>query len=102
MSTEQKDIRALENALSNIDAMSQSGFSRIAAMAKLALLSLETPQGYNHVSEIGTVLQAIVYIARETEDEINAAAECHGCNYIDKAERRRMDGLSAYRTGGAQ
>jgi len=40
------DVKELRNAVNVMDALSQEGFSGIASIANLALISLENPRGY--------------------------------------------------------
>ncbi|AST27437.1 hypothetical protein [Ralstonia pseudosolanacearum] len=85
-----EDTQDLRYTINTIDAMSQSGFSEIAAIAGLALSRLETPEGYLHLEDIAYALQAIRNKARDIENCINAEAESVGCNYKDAAQRRRF------------
>lgn len=82
-------IERLRDAITEIDSMSQSAFSEIATIAKLALASLEKPEAYKNPEAMAHVLQAIWGKALDAENYINCIAEQVGCNYIDNAERRR-------------
>lgn len=84
------EVQKLRNAIELMDSLSQSGFSEIAAIAKLALKSLETPDGYRHLDNIVHALKAIWGKADDIQNCINGEAEEVGCNYIDEDERRRM------------
>lgn len=79
----------LREAITEIDSMSQGAFSEIAALAKLALASLETPAAYDDPEGMVYVLSAIREKAKATENLINCAAEDVGCNYKDEAMYRR-------------
>ncbi len=68
------EVQELLNAVEFMDCLSQSGFSEISSIAKLALYHLETSDGYRHLDNI-----------------INSEAEQVGCNYVDDAQRRRWD-----------
>ena len=68
------EVQNLRNAVELMDCLSQSGFSEISSIAKLALYHLETSDGYRHLDNI-----------------INSEAEQVGCNYVDDAQRRRWD-----------
>jgi hypothetical protein len=89
----------LRNAVEMMDSLSQSGFSEIAIIAKLALKSLETPDGHRSVSmgDIAVALDAIWEKAECIKDRINSEAEQVGCNYVDEAHCRRMDAAYAAR-----
>lgn len=91
------EIKKLRDMIQLLDNYSQHGLSQISAIARLALLSLETPDGYLHRDEIAKAFEAIHEKAEYLEDCINAEAENVGCNYIDEAERRRWDACSECR-----
>ena len=84
------DLTRLRAAVSDIDCLSQQGFGQIAAIARLALMSMEVPAAYRHPDVLATAMDAILNIAKDIQNCINAAAEDVGCNYIDSPERRRM------------
>lgn len=86
--TEVDELRA---AIDLMDNLSQDGLSEITAIAKLALLGLESPESYRHLDNIAHALKAIWSKANDTQDSINGEAERVGCNHVDKAERRRWD-----------
>lgn len=79
----------LQAAITDIDSMSQCGFSEISAIAKLALATLETPDGYRFHENIALALRAIWGKADDIENCINYRAEQVGCNYSDPARERR-------------
>lgn len=80
----------LRTAITEMDGMAQSGFSQIAAIARLALAALETPSAYTTNTEnIACALQTISGIAFDIENCINCSAEAVGCNYKDEALERR-------------
>jgi hypothetical protein len=85
------DTQKLREAIESMDAMSQSGFSEIAAFAGLALSRLETPEGWLNLEDIAYALQAIRSKAQDIENCINWEAEQVGCNYKDAAMCRRLD-----------
>ena len=82
-------VEALQNAVSLMDAMAQGGFCKIAAIARLALLALETPRGAGDTESLAYALECIRDLSVETVDCINATAEDVGHNYTDKAWDRR-------------
>ncbi|MCO6427121.1 hypothetical protein [Nitrosomonas communis] len=86
----QTDIEIkLRFTLFNIDALSQDGLSEISSISRLALASLETPEGYRHMDDIANALRAIWSKAEDIQGCINAQAEDVGCNYVDNAQSRR-------------
>lgn len=90
-------VKELQNACSFMDALSQSALSEIGAIAQLALVSLETPEGHGHVERLAFAFKAIWNRADDTMKCINAEAEQVGCNHVDEAERRRMRAHSTSR-----
>ena len=91
------EVQKLRNAVEFMDCLSQGGFSEIASIAKLALSSLETPDGYRHLDNIANALKAIWGKADDIQNCINSQAEEVGCNYVDDAQRRRWDAQCAHR-----
>ncbi len=91
------DVRALRNAVRNIDGLSQAGFSEIAAIARLALVCLGTPDGYRHLGNLAHALSAICGKANDIQNCINCEAEEVGCNYVNPNRRRRADAEQRFR-----
>ncbi len=89
------EAQKLRNTITTIDALSQEGFSEIAAIAHLALARLETPDGYRHIDDIAHALDAICGKASDIEGCINYEAETVGCHYVNERRRRRWDAQSA-------
>ncbi|WP_297326100.1 hypothetical protein [Nitrosomonas sp.] len=85
------EVEALRNKIIDIDALSQSGFSQIESIAHLALLSLQTPDGYRHIRDIAFALEAIRHKAQDIQSCINSTAEDVDCNYIDESKHLRMN-----------
>lgn len=84
-----EEVQGLRNTVELMDCLSQGGFSEIAAVASLALKSLETPEGYRHLDDIIHALGAIRAKADDIRNCINCEAEQVGCSYVDDAVRRR-------------
>jgi len=82
------DVQKLRNAVKFMDCLSQSGFSEISSIAKLALCSLETPDGYRHLNDIANALKTILDKADDTQNCINIEAEQVGCSYADESQHR--------------
>lgn len=96
---EQPGIALLRISVADIDALAQSGFSRISAVAKMALACLESP---THARDLDVLAEAFIMIdavAQDIQNCINTEAENVGCNYVDKAKMRRWDAARAIRTG---
>ena len=85
------DILKLRSIVQEMDCLSQGGFSRIAAVAKLALTRLETPAGHQHIEDIANVLELIWGTADDVQNCINHAAETVGCCCVDESEIRRRE-----------
>lgn len=83
------DVKKLQDTIEQMDGLAQEGFSEISAIAKLALKSLELPDGHLHIDTLADALSAIFGKAATIENCINATAEDVGCNYIDRAQHRR-------------
>ena len=88
---ENQTLTQLRSAISDMDCMSQSGFSSIAAIAKLALAALENPMTCNDIDSIAAALESIRSTAMDVENCINATAEGVGCHSVDAAQRRRWE-----------
>ena len=84
------DIQDFKDAVFDMDAMSQSGFSKISSIARLVLTALQAPAGPRQVEDIANALTAIKDIADESENCINCRAEDVGANYIDQQFCRRL------------
>lgn len=82
-STQVHSIQALRSTIETMDALSQEGFSRIAAIASLALLAVNEQDRGPNSENIRQALHAICDKARDIENCINYEAEKVGCNYVD-------------------
>lgn len=83
----------LREAVTEIDSMSQCALGEIATLAKLALASLETPNGCSDIDSIATVFSAIWGRAGDAKNYINCMAEDVGCHFKDEAMTRRGEAL---------
>ena len=88
---ENQTLTQLRSAISDMDCMSQSGVSSIAAITKLAPAALENPMTCNDIDSIAAALESIRSTAMDVENCINATAEGVGCHYVDAAQRRRWE-----------
>lgn len=88
------DIKKFKSAVIDMDALSQSGFSKISSIARLALAALEGPRRPREDEDFANVLTAIWSIADDIENCINSRAEEVGANYIDDSLRNRRAAAS--------
>ena len=77
--------------------MSEEGFSEIAAIAKLALLSLETPDGHVGTENIARALSAIAGKADMILELISNSAESAGYPLFDRRMKNRLAAHAVYR-----
>lgn len=90
------DLEAVKEATRMMDELAQCGFGRIKGLARLALLSLETPEGHRDVSALVAALTTIDMIAEDTANCINSEAGDVGCGHDDAGWRRRADARRAF------
>lgn len=76
-------------AIETMDSLSQEGFQHIMAIAKLALLSLESPDGHRSITALAYALEAIHGKAEDAMTSINFEAEKVACPWRDEAYERR-------------
>ena len=74
-----------------IDCLADEGLSEISSLARLALISLETPDGYRNFNDIANALISIWSKADLTRDHIKCEAEQLGCEHSDDAKQRRLN-----------
>lgn len=89
MPTPCHDTARLQTAVFDMDCLSQSACSEISAIARLALVALETPDGYKHLEAIAQALTAIRNKADETQGFATSVAEELGCDSKDASIERR-------------
>lgn len=92
----------LRDAIMEMDAAAQEGFSRIEALARVALMALETPDAHRSPEVIMQTLDVIASIAQTNGSEVTGAAEEVGCNWTKPADLRRMGAQRAARGRDAQ
>jgi hypothetical protein len=95
--TIQKQIDRMKESINLMDTFSQDSFSRIEAIARLALLAMETQEGQRDTEVYAAAFEVIRYMAIDTENLINCEAENSGDHYKDEAMRRRADARGAFR-----
>ncbi|PJO37592.1 hypothetical protein CTI10_015695 [Delftia acidovorans] len=81
--------RDLANTIEMMDGLSQDGFNQIMSIAKLALLSLETPAGNRNLVPLAHALELMAAHAQDTMNCINTHAESVGHPWRDEAHERR-------------
>ncbi|NPT36227.1 hypothetical protein [Paraburkholderia xenovorans] len=79
--------KLLRNTLSDIDAISQEITSNIDALCSVTLMAMKTQAFWKTPDTLVQVLTLIAARAQDLGNTINAAAEDHGCNWIDQAGR---------------
>ena len=98
-------VEAIGEAVETMDALSHDGFGRISGLARLALLSLETPEGHRSVEALAAALVTICAIAEDTKNCINCEAADVGFGHDEQGWKRRADARRAFqdsqREGGA-
>lgn len=90
MSAQSSSASAHARIITDIDSLSQQGFGQIAAIARLALVAMESPETCRHPEYLAHAFEVIWSIAEDVQNCINAQAEEVGCNYIDPAVSRRQ------------
>lgn len=91
-----EDLDAVKEATRMMDELSHSGFSRINGLARLCLLSLETPEGHRSVESLAAALETICAIADDTKNCINSEAGDVGCGHDEQGWKRRADARRAH------
>lgn len=82
-------IEDLLDTIRTMDALSQEGFSQIAAIASLALLAMKTAAP-NDLANVAQALRTIRGKATDIENCINTEAELVGGNYVDADRRGKL------------
>lgn len=95
----QDQVSTLRGVITDIDALSQEGFSQIKAIASLAALTIENGDiQAGQIDDIYQALRAIMHKAQEIENCINTEAENVGSSYTeDIAGRIRRFAISFQR-----
>jgi len=90
------NIEEFKSAVYEMDYLSQCGFTEISAVAKLALIALESPNAYQNPKHIAQAFVVILGRANDLMNAINCEAENVECAYIDKRERAWADAWRAF------
>lgn len=91
-----EDLEAVKEATRMMDELPHNGFGRISGIARLALLSLETPEGHRSVESLAAALETICAIADDTKNCINSEAGDVGCGHDEQGWKRRADARRAF------
>ncbi len=93
------DALRLRGTVKDLDALSQEGFSSIEALARVALMALETPDAHRFPELLAGVLGTIAGIAQTTKSAASACAVGVGCGWDagPRDELRRMEAHRAAR-----
>lgn len=78
-------IDRLRANITEIDSLSQEGFSNIAALAQLAIAYLELPEVEQDKGALKTTIKLIRAQAVEYETIINSEAGIYGCGFNEQA-----------------
>ncbi len=95
-STTAMTMNEIGETVRTMDRLSQDGFGRINGLARLALLSLETPEGHRNTVGLVAALTTIGMIAEDMESCINEWAGHVGYAYRDEAWQRLADARRAF------
>lgn len=101
----QASVVELQEAVNVMDCISQESFSQIAAIARLARVSIDAYRRPEQcwLEDVSEALAAIASKAEDTENSINSAAELVGCNHIsDRLLSLLKESRAAARRDGAQ
>ena len=79
----------MKSAVVEVGTLAQREFSRIAAVAGLALAALESPRC--DLEHVAAALSTLVELAESGENEVNATAERVGCNFCNVHESLRRE-----------
>jgi hypothetical protein len=93
------DALSLRGTVTDLNALSQEGFSRIESLARVALMAMETPDAHRFPELIAKVLETVAVIAQTSADAAESSAEDAGCGggIGLRNEQRRMDARRAAR-----
>lgn len=93
------EIQTLRDTVKTMDCLAQRGFDQIEAIARLAILSLETPDGQRNTEALSHALRVIADMAFRTGDSISFEADEVGCRFVDDAHARRLVASSSREPG---
>lgn len=82
----------------DIDAVAQDAFGSIKAIAKMALVFMQTPDAYLHTEILANALKAIQDIALTGTDSARNLSEDAGHSYDDPGEKARFAAFLTNRT----
>lgn len=94
-----EELESLRRTIETMDSLAQEGLSHIAAVARLALIALQTPDGHRDTMAIVGALHAIWAMAGEIEAGVTAEAAEVGCAHVDLDYFVRQSAQHAFHGG---
>ena len=95
MSPQAKEIKNLKSTITDMDCLAQDGFSRIRAIARLALSAMKTEDVIRLSEDFAKAFETICIIAHSAEECVNGEAEDVGCNFTSSLENLRYAARAA-------
>lgn len=90
---EEPTIDALKSAVENMDSMSRTTLSNIAALAKAARLSVANVKTVFDLESIDRILRVIWGAAVDAENVLDCYAAEVGCNHADDEDEARLTAI---------
>jgi len=84
-----QELLRLKAAVTEVDALAQRAFTKIAAVAGLALAALESPRC--GLEKVAAALSTLVELAEIGEIDVNVAADRVECGFCDVRESLRRE-----------
>ncbi|WP_323031562.1 hypothetical protein [Brachymonas denitrificans] len=98
---QQPSTQQLRQTIEEIAGYANQAFDEIAAVARLALLALETPNGQRNTEPLAHAFSVICSLAQDMQNTIDYTAEAIDCGYTDHMALRRIKAWGDARNGGA-
>lgn len=86
-----EQIEKLQQAITNMDSLSQDGFSEIAAIARITIKALEGGACVRPIEDVIKILDIIWAKANDIENCINGEAEDVGCHYMSETTKQEIN-----------
>jgi hypothetical protein len=83
------ELLRLKLAVTEVDTLAQRAFTKIAAVADLALAALESPRC--DLERVAAALSTLVELSEIGKIDVNAAADRVGCGFCDVRESLRSE-----------
>ena len=97
MNTTPKNLATTElltGAVRTLGRLAQQGANEVDALARMALVWLETPEGCRDLEVVAAALQSISATAQRMEDSVDTALHTVHCGHDDPAQMRRQEARS--------